>query len=124
LQLALGEGYMTGQLRMERAQVYDLLTLLAGTQQRTAPSWTAGFDTARFLIRRVMQFNPVVPARRNVAHQYEIDGAIYDLFLDRDRQYSCVYSANGIADLHEEQLAKKRHVAAKLALGHLSSFRA
>jgi cyclopropane-fatty-acyl-phospholipid synthase len=115
--LALGEGYMHGQLRMERGQVYDLLTLLArNTQQRPAPNWTAGFDAARFLTRRLMQFNPMVRARHNVAHHYDIDGAIYDLFLDRDRQYSCAYFTNGTVGLEKAQLAKKRHLAAKLAL--------
>ena len=62
-----------------------------------------------------MQFNPSGRARRNVAHHYDIDGAIYDLFLDRDRQYSCAYFTDG-ADLEEAQLAKKRHLAAKLAI--------
>ena len=115
--LALGESYMNGQLRIERGQIYDLLALLArNTQQRPAPTWTAGFDATRFIIRRSMQFNPTVRARRNVAHHYDIDGAIYDLFLDRDRQYSCGYFTNGTMGLDEAQLAKKRHLAAKLAL--------
>ena len=107
--LALGEGYMNGQLRMERGQVYDLLALLArNVQQRPAPNWTAGFDAARFLMRRIMQFNSIARARRNVARHYDIDGAIYDLFLDRDRQYSCGYFTDDIAGLDEAQLAKKR----------------
>ena len=98
--LALGEGYMNGQLRMERGQIYDLLALLArNIQQRPAPKWTAGFDAARFLIRRIMQFNPTVRARRNVAHHYDLDGAIYNLFLDRDRQYSWAYVSNGTMGL-------------------------
>ena len=115
--LALGEGYMNGQLRMERGQIYDLLALLArNTQQQPAPKWTAGFDAARFFMRRIVQFNPIARARRNVARHYDIDGDIYDLFLDRDRQYSCAYFTNGTMGLEEAQLAKKRHLAAKLAL--------
>jgi cyclopropane-fatty-acyl-phospholipid synthase len=119
--LALGEGYMNGQLRMERGRIYDLLALLASNiRQRPAPSWTAGFDAVRFLMRRVMQLNPIVRARRNVARHYDIDGSIYDLFLDRDRQYSCGYFPDDHAGLDEAQLAKKRHIAAKLVLaaGH------
>ena len=118
--LALGEGYMSGRLRMERGRIYDLVAVLArNAQQRPLPQWTAGFDAVRFIVRRIMQFNPSDRARRNVAHHYDIDGAIYDLFLDRDRQYSCGYFSDGM-DLDEAQLAKKRHVAAKLALepGH------
>ncbi len=57
----------------------------------TSPSrvWTHSLNTARYLGRRILQFNPSGRARRNVAHHYDIDGAIYDLFLDGDRQYSC-----------------------------------
>jgi cyclopropane-fatty-acyl-phospholipid synthase len=36
------------------------------------------------------------------------------LFLDRDRQYSCAYFENWEQSLEEAQLAKKRHLAAKL----------
>jgi cyclopropane-fatty-acyl-phospholipid synthase len=114
--LALGEGYMSGRLRVERGRIYDLLAVLASNiERRPLPRWTAGFDGLRFIIRRIMQFNPAPRARRNVAHHYDIDSAIYDLFLDRDRQYSCGYFTNG-EDLDEAQLAKKRHIAAKLAL--------
>ncbi len=114
--LALGEGYMNGQLRVERGRIYDLLDLLASNaQRRPLPNWSAGFDAARFIMRRIMQLNPTERARRNVAHHYDIDGAIYDLFLDRDRQYSCAYFAKDTG-LDAAQLAKKRHLAAKLAL--------
>ena len=107
---------MSGQLRMERGRIYDLLDLLASNaQRRPLPNWTAGFDAARYIIRRIMQFNPTERARRNVAHHYDIDGAIYDLFLDRDLQYSCAYFARDMG-LDRAQLAKKRHLAAKLAL--------
>ena len=114
--LALGEGYMDGGLRIERGRIYDLLAVLArNAQQRPPPPWIAGFDTARFIIRRIMQFNPAVRARRNAAHHYDIDGAIYDLFLDLDRQYSCGYFTDG-AGLDVAQRAKMRRLAAKLAL--------
>ena len=114
--LALGEGYMSGRLRVERGRIYDLLAVLASNiERRPLPRWTAGFDGLRFILRRIMQFNPAWRARRNVAHHYDIDGAIYDVFLDRDRQYSCGYFSHG-EDLEKAQLAKKRHIAAKLAL--------
>jgi cyclopropane-fatty-acyl-phospholipid synthase len=116
-QLALGEAYMRGHLVMEEGRVYDLLELvLSNAQTHPLPRWTATMDGARYLIRRLKQFNPSRRAQRNVAHHYDIDGAIYDLFLDRDRQYSCAYFEEGVTDLDEAQLAKKRHIAAKLAL--------
>ena len=115
-QLALGEGYMQGRLKMIEGRIYDLLALLlSNIQHQPEPRWTRGLVIARYLIRRLVQFNPSGRAQRNVAHHYDINGAIYDLFLDRDRQYSCAYFTEG-ASLEEAQLAKKRHLAAKLAI--------
>ncbi|MGA7268784.1 MAG: cyclopropane-fatty-acyl-phospholipid synthase family protein, partial [Aestuariivirga sp.] len=46
----------------------------------------------------------------------DLSGALYDLFLDRDRQYSCAYFEGPEASLEDAQLAKKRHLAAKLMI--------
>jgi cyclopropane-fatty-acyl-phospholipid synthase len=70
----------------------------------------------RQLKRRVDQYNPAVRAQRNVAHHYDLNGRLYSLFLDRDRQYSCAYFPRGDETLEEAQAAKKRHIAAKLCL--------
>ncbi len=43
------------------------------------------------LLRTMRQFNPAGRSRRNVAHHYDLNGRLYSLFLDRDRQYSCAY---------------------------------
>ena len=115
-QLALGEGYMDGRLKILQGRIYDFLELLlSNIQYQPEPAWTHSLNTARYLVRRLVQFNPSGRAQRNVAHHYDINGAIYDLFLDRDRQYSCGYFTQG-ASLEEAQLAKKRHLAAKLAI--------
>src|SRR5690606_33095453 len=45
-----------------------------------------------------------------------LSGRLYDRFLDRDRQYSCGYFSKPDMDLEATQLAKKRHLAAKLYL--------
>ena len=55
-------------------------------------------------------------ARRNAAHHYDLNGRLYSLFLDRDRQYSCAYFPRGDETIDEAQVAKKRHIAAKLLL--------
>jgi cyclopropane-fatty-acyl-phospholipid synthase len=115
-QLALGEAYMHGRLSMVEGSIYDFLELmLVNLKGAPLPGWTNGFAAGRYVLRRLKQFNPSGRARRNAAHHYDIDGAIYDLFLDSDRQYSCGYFTEG-ADLEEAQLAKKRHLAAKLAI--------
>jgi cyclopropane-fatty-acyl-phospholipid synthase len=72
------------------------------------------------VVRRLHQYNPVPRARRNVAHHYDLSDQLYELFLDRDRQYSCAYFNRPGEDLDAAQEDKKRHIAAKLLLrpGH------
>jgi cyclopropane-fatty-acyl-phospholipid synthase len=70
----------------------------------------------RYLLRRLQQFNPRFRARRNVAHHYDLDGRLYRLFLDGDQQYSCGYFESPDQSLDDAQLAKRRHLAAKLCL--------
>ena len=53
-------------------------------------------------------------SRRNVAYHYDLSTELYDLFLDKDRQYSCAYYPKGNEDIETAQLLKKRHIAAKL----------
>src|SRR5437870_11905993 len=60
--------------------------------------------------------NPAARARKNVAHHYDLSAALYDLFLDADRQYSCAYFNEPKMTLEDAQSAKKRHIAAKLKL--------
>src|SRR5436305_11747269 len=73
-------------------------------------------DTAGRLLRYIHQYNPVQRSRRNVAHHYDLSDQLYELFLDRDRQYSCAYFQAPDDDLETAQLNKKRHIAAKLLL--------
>ena len=80
------------------------------------PQWARPQWILRYLARRLAQFNPRKRSRRNVAHHYDLDGRLYSLFLDADRQYSCAYFETPDASLDDAQLAKKRHLAAKLLL--------
>ncbi|MGK4422023.1 SAM-dependent methyltransferase, partial [Klebsiella pneumoniae] len=55
-------------------------------------------------------------SKRNVAHHYDLSDALYDRFLDVDRQYSCAYFAEPDDSIETAQARKKRHIAAKLLL--------
>jgi cyclopropane-fatty-acyl-phospholipid synthase len=70
----------------------------------------------RRLTRPIAQRNHSSRARRNVAHHYDLSAQLYDVFLDRDRQYSCAYFSAPSETLDEAQIGKKRHIAAKLFL--------
>ncbi|MDX3966869.1 MAG: cyclopropane-fatty-acyl-phospholipid synthase family protein [Bradyrhizobium sp.] len=113
-ELRLGEAYMDGTLVVEEGSIADLLALALSQEGKALPRWTRPQWVMRFLQRRVQQFNGCNRARRNVAHHYDLDGRLYSLFLDPDQQYSCGYFERPDQSLDDAQLAKKRHLAAKL----------
>lgn len=115
-ELALGEIYTDGEMVIERGDIADLLAV-AMSQPQIQPTLSSRiFFYVRRALRRVAQFNPRDRSRRNVAHHYDLDGQLYSLFLDADRQYSCAYFEHPGQRLDDAQLAKKRHLAAKLIL--------
>lgn len=115
--LYVGECYMSGELMVEAGTIYDALALLLDNAIRRQETVGSQFlHRLRRLTRRIAQYNPRSRARRNVAHHYDLTGELYDLFLDADRQYSCAYFETAEASLDEAQLAKKRHLAAKLMI--------
>ena len=115
--LAIGEAYMDGRLIIEQGTIYDLLEIiLKNLAAMRCPRWRKLIDDARSLTRPLQNYNPVRRAKRNVAQHYDLDGSLYDLFLDADRQYSCAYFETDRTPLDEAQAAKKRHLAAKLNL--------
>lgn len=116
-ELKLGEAYMDGTLVVERGSIADFLDLVMSQPCAVNPTAPAKlFYLLRRVSRRVVQFNPRGRSQRNVAHHYDIDGRLYSLFLDHDRQYSCAYFEHEGQSLDDAQLAKKRHIAAKLVL--------
>ncbi|HUD50823.1 cyclopropane-fatty-acyl-phospholipid synthase family protein [Parvibaculum sp.] len=116
--LKLGEYYMDGLLTVdEPATIYDLLDVILGNLGTGYPSTAYKvYGALRRAKRRIDQHNPIGKAQQNVAHHYDLDGGIYDLFLDADKQYSCAYYADSSMTLEEAQTAKKRHIAAKLQI--------
>ncbi len=115
--LGFGEAWMDGRLTIDDGTLFDLVDVLITNAPRFGLGTVVRLrNRARHLIRHVSQRNPTGRARRNVAHHYDLDGRLYALFLDADRQYSCAYFPRGDETLEEAQTAKKRHIAAKLLL--------
>jgi len=120
-ELKLGEAFMDGTFVVEQGTLYDFLDIvLRHDDPAHMPWWVLAERAYRYLTRRIRQFNPVGRAKDNVAHHYDLDGTLYDLFLDGDRQYSCAYFESPTDTLEQAQLAKKRHLAAKMQIenGH------
>jgi cyclopropane-fatty-acyl-phospholipid synthase len=115
-ELKLGEAYMDGSFVVEEGTIADVLEIALG-QNSEVPQWARPQWVIRFFARRLAQFNPRRRSRQNVAHHYDLDGRLYSLFLDADRQYSCAYFETPETTLDDAQLAKKRHISAKLLAG-------
>nr|WP_294529330.1 cyclopropane-fatty-acyl-phospholipid synthase family protein [uncultured Rhodopila sp.] len=116
--VATGEVYMDGTMSAEDGSIYDLMDVVLTNLQHN-PSGHPFVRLREILSaagRRLVQYNPAARSRRNAAHHYDLNGRLYSLFLDRDRQYSCAYFPQGNETLEEAQAAKKRHIAAKLCL--------
>jgi len=112
-ELGLGEAYMDGEFVVERGTIAAALAILLD-QPDLLPHWAKPWWHLRYLIRHLTQFNPRSRSRSNVAHHYDLDARLYSLFLDADKQYSCAYFETPETTLDDAQLAKKRHIAAKL----------
>jgi cyclopropane-fatty-acyl-phospholipid synthase len=116
-QLAFGEAYMDGRMTVEGGDIADLLDLLT---RNIGFGFGGGhlewINRARIAVRSWMQRNNFARARKNVAHHYDLDGGLYDLFLDSDKQYSCAFYENEGDSLDTAQLNKRRRITAKLDL--------
>ena len=117
-ELKAAEAYMDGRLVMENgAPVFELLRLFSvnrgglaahPVQRALRRGWRA--------VRRWHQRNPLGLAAKNIRHHYDIPPDFYRMWLDPTMTYSCAYYTSASATLEEAQIAKLRHIAAKLRL--------
>lgn len=116
--LGAGECYMNDRYDLEQGSIADLIELFYknGSWDEGNPP-RAGFGewlgNARNYLDRL---NWEGRSKKNVAHHYDLNDRLYDLFLDADRQYSCAYFTNTANTLEQAQQDKMAHIAAKLAL--------
>src|SRR5258708_24580879 len=108
---------MEGTFVVEQGSIADALAILLD-QPEILPRWAKLQWWLRYLARHARQFNPRGRSKNNVARHYDLDGRLYSLFLDADKQYSCAYFETPDASLDDAQLAKKRHIAAKRLIAH------
>jgi cyclopropane-fatty-acyl-phospholipid synthase len=113
--LGLAEAYMDGRLILEQGAIRDLLALRS-MNASLAPRRPRAGPLTRWWKSQAAQAISRAASRRNVAHHYDLSVVLYRRFLDDDLQYSCAYFERPDMGLDEAQLAKKRHIAAKLNL--------
>ena len=114
--LKLGEAYMNDGFEFIKGDIYSLLETIFESTGPIAENqlWMKAFSFIRTATKRFAQMNTLRRSAKNVEHHYDLSGKLYEMFLDPDRQYSCGYFENPNVSLAEAQLAKKRHLAAKL----------
>ncbi|WP_377295939.1 class I SAM-dependent methyltransferase [Rhizobium sp. SGZ-381] len=113
--LKLGEHYMDGRMIVEEGDIYEFLALVK--DNTLSEGLTFGMiwrGLLRIAVSQVRNRVPINRNHRNVAHHYDLDERLFSLFLDEDWQYSCAYFNPPDLSLDAAQLAKKRHIAAKL----------
>lgn len=115
--LRFGEMYVEGRIVIDEGNIFDLISMVKANGLEKAATIS---NTATALLhvagQQIKSRLPVNRNRHNVAHHYDLDGKLFDLFLDQDWQYSCAYFDPPGISLDEAQTAKKRHIAAKLLL--------
>jgi cyclopropane-fatty-acyl-phospholipid synthase len=112
--LYVGEAFMDGRLTIAEGRLYDFLDLAArNIAHLEGNPW---YSLISRIAKRIGQYNPVGRAQKNVAHHYDLSDQLYDLFLDKDRQYSCAYFLSPRDSIETAQENKKRHIASKLLL--------
>jgi cyclopropane-fatty-acyl-phospholipid synthase len=94
-ELGAGEGYMNGRLILEQGSIWDLIMLVSGNSPLESDHTLVRPTALQGFIERMKQMrdsrNKQARSKANVAHHYDLSEKLYELFLDKDRQYSCAY---------------------------------
>jgi cyclopropane-fatty-acyl-phospholipid synthase len=115
--LYFGEGYIDGEITLEEGGLDAFLEIALKNYHHLEKHWLYRLIAlASRQTRWLSQYNTLRAARRNVAHHYDLSDRLYELFLDRDRNYSCAYFTEPHDNLERAQEDKKLHLASKLML--------
>ncbi|WP_298911670.1 cyclopropane-fatty-acyl-phospholipid synthase family protein [uncultured Algimonas sp.] len=121
-ELHAGEAYMDGTLVVEEGGIRGFLEVFAHNRDGLrSGAVRQRIKRTKKRFRKLMQRNVREASSKNVEAHYDLSNDLYRLFLDEDMQYSCAYWPTDLKPLdeialEEAQLAKKRHIAAKLRL--------
>lgn len=118
-QLYLGEGYMNKDFEIIEGDLWSLLEICGKNYALLMKRRKQKGRFERYWIKflqKIKQHNSRRYSKSNIAHHYDLSRKLYESFLDKDMQYSCAYFQNPDMSLEDAQIAKKRHIAAKLLL--------
>ena len=113
--LYFGEAYTNGTLIIENGSLTDFLEIAFKNIGRSDINlYSKIFNKIKGTYRYFTNFNRIVNSKKNVSHHYDISEKLYDLFLDKKRQYSCAYFKNENDSLEDAQTNKIDHIIKKL----------
>lgn len=106
--LALGEGYMRGDIDTDR-DLYEVLDLFMGQMGK--------FHKDKSALRKLLHTSKGAKnQKKEVSSHYDIGNDFYSLWLDESMSYSCGYFQNKEDTLYEAQIHKVDHILEKLHL--------
>ena len=115
--LYLGEAYADGSIVIENGSLTEFLEIsLENIGRGKINNFSYTFNKIMGIYRSLTNFNFAKKSKKNVAHHYDISEKLYDLFLDKKRQYSCAYFKNNDDTLEDAQNNKIDHIIKKLNL--------
>ena len=116
-ELYLGEAYMDGTLTLEEGDLRNFLTIIAKNFAVSKPTLFEKIaEKLTPVTQKILQYNPIGIAQKNVAPHYNLSDRLYELFLDKDMHYSCAYYTDENTPLEQAQQNKLKHIAAKLRI--------
>ena len=115
--LYFGEAYMNGSLVIENGSLTEFLEIaMRNIGRNELNNYSKIIKKIAGTYRYFTKFNLISRSKENVAHHYDISEKLYDLFLDKSRQYSCAYFKDENDTLEDAQLNKMNHIIKKLNL--------
>jgi cyclopropane-fatty-acyl-phospholipid synthase len=113
----LAEGYMDKDYELPNSSFYEFSELLIDNYNLYLEKFSRTFFSKIFLIiNPLFQLNFSKISKSNVASHYDLSDKLYDLFLDKTRQYSCAYFETEKDSLYQAQINKMDRLADKLHL--------
>ena len=113
--LYFGEAYSDGDIIIENGTLTDFLDLaLMNIGRGELNIFSRFINKLSGSYRYLTNFNFIKKSKMNVAHHYDLSDDLYDLFLDKKKQYSCAYFKNENDSLEVAQNNKIQHIIKKL----------
>src|SRR5205823_11537493 len=111
--MRLPDAYVSGQVVVE-GNLQRLLRLGYALDPRLFRS--NPLRKALLYFATLARRNSLRGARDNVSHHYDRGNEFYELWLDREMNYSCAYFEDAADDIDKAQRQKVHHICKKLRL--------